>query len=73
LDVAGDELCYETPAEELRAFEDLIVAQDLPVVEAQRPERLPLDLQAELHHRSDALAIAYRKHLKELGMTFGTV
>lgn len=64
---------YETPAEELRAFEDLIVAQDLPVVEAQRPERLPLDLQAELHHRSDALAIAYRKHLKELGMTFGTV
>jgi phenylpropionate dioxygenase-like ring-hydroxylating dioxygenase large terminal subunit len=64
---------FDTPAEEIRAFEDLIVAQDLPVVEAQRPELLPLDLQAELHHRSDALAIAYRKHLKDLGLTFGTV
>jgi phenylpropionate dioxygenase-like ring-hydroxylating dioxygenase large terminal subunit len=64
---------YDTPEDEIRAFEDKIVAQDLPVVEAQRPERLPLDLQAELHHRSDAMAIAYRKHLKELGLTFGTI
>lgn len=63
---------YDTPEEDLRAFEDKIVAQDLPVVEAQKPERLPLDLQAELHHRSDATAIAYRKWLKEQGLSFGT-
>lgn len=63
---------HDTPAETIRAFEDKIVAQDLPIVEAQKPERLPLDLQAELHHRSDALAIAYRKRLKEWGVTFGT-
>lgn len=63
---------HETPAEEVRAFQDSIVAQDLPIVEAQKPERLPLDLQAELHHRSDATAIAYRKWLKEQGVTFGT-
>ena len=64
---------HETLAEEIRAFQDQIVAQDLPVVQSQRPERLPLDLQAELHHRSDAMAIAYRKHLKELGVSFGTI
>ncbi len=63
---------HDTPDAEVRAFEDRIVAQDLPVVEAQKPERLPLDLQAELHHRSDALAIAYRKYLREAGVTFGT-
>jgi len=29
-------------------------------------------LQAELHLRSDRTAIAYRRWLKELGLTFGT-
>jgi phenylpropionate dioxygenase-like ring-hydroxylating dioxygenase large terminal subunit len=63
---------HDTPAEHIRAFQDSIVAQDLPIIEAQKPERLPLDLQAELHHRSDVLAIAYRKRLKAWGITFGT-
>lgn len=63
---------HDVPEEDLRAFQDTIVAQDVPVVESQRPELLPLDLQAELHLRSDRTAIAYRKWLKELGVTFGT-
>ncbi|HYX49579.1 MAG TPA: hypothetical protein VE843_07540, partial [Ktedonobacteraceae bacterium] len=50
----------------------MITLQDVPIVESQRPELLPLDLQAELHLRSDRTAIAYRKWLKELGLTFGT-
>ena len=37
-----------------------------------RPERLPLDLQAELHLRADKLSIAYRRYLNELGLSFGT-
>jgi phenylpropionate dioxygenase-like ring-hydroxylating dioxygenase large terminal subunit len=49
-----------------------IPAQDVPIVESQRPELLPLDLQAELHLRSDRMAIAYRRWLKELGLSFGT-
>jgi phenylpropionate dioxygenase-like ring-hydroxylating dioxygenase large terminal subunit len=49
----------------------LIIDQDVPIVESQRPELLPLDLQTELHLRSDRTAIAYRKWLKELGVTFG--
>jgi phenylpropionate dioxygenase-like ring-hydroxylating dioxygenase large terminal subunit len=63
---------HDVPEEELRAFQDEIVSQDVPIVESQRPELLPLDLQAELHLRSDRTAIAYRKWLKELGLTFGT-
>ena len=52
--------------------QDKIVGQDRPIVESQRPELLPLDLQAELHLRSDRTAIAYRKWLTDLGLTFGT-
>jgi phenylpropionate dioxygenase-like ring-hydroxylating dioxygenase large terminal subunit len=58
--------------EELRSFEDAIMAQDIPIVESQRPELLPLDLQAELHLRSDRAAIAYRKWLRQIGLSFGT-
>ena len=60
------------PDEQVRQFEDMITWQDVPIVESQRPELLPLDLQAELHLRSDRTAIAYRKWLMELGLTFGT-
>ncbi len=64
---------YENiPDEETQQFEDMITLQDVPIVESQRPELLPLDLQAELHLRSDRTAIAYRRWLRELGLTFGT-
>jgi phenylpropionate dioxygenase-like ring-hydroxylating dioxygenase large terminal subunit len=58
--------------DELIRFQAGIIAQDIAIVESQRPELLPLDLQAELHLRSDRLAIAYRKWLQQLGLTFGT-
>lgn len=57
---------------QVRAFEDTVTWQDIPIVESQRPELLPLDLQAELHLRSDRTAIAYRKWLRALGLSFGT-
>ena len=62
----------DTPDVELRAYQDIITGQDIPIVESQRPERLPLDLQAELHLRSDRIAVAYRNWLRGLGLTFGT-
>jgi phenylpropionate dioxygenase-like ring-hydroxylating dioxygenase large terminal subunit len=61
----------EQTDEEIRAFEDKITWQDIPVVESQRPELLPLDLQAELHLRSDRTAVAYRTWLRQLGLSFG--
>lgn len=63
---------HDLPEHEISGFQDKIFAQDVPVVASQRPELLPLDLQAELHLRSDKTAIAYRKWLGELGLTFGT-
>jgi phenylpropionate dioxygenase-like ring-hydroxylating dioxygenase large terminal subunit len=48
-----------------------IFEEDRAIVESQRPELLPLDLQAELHLKSDRVAIAYRMWLRELGLRFG--
>lgn len=64
---------YDPDADDIlfTAFQDTIMAQDQVVVESQRPELLPLDLQAELHLRSDRLAIAYRRYLRERGVRFG--
>jgi phenylpropionate dioxygenase-like ring-hydroxylating dioxygenase large terminal subunit len=58
--------------DELRSFQDRVTEQDRLIVESQRPELLPLDLQSELHLRSDRMAIAYRKWLREIGFTYGT-
>lgn len=63
---------HDLPAQQIIEFQDKVTAQDVPIVESQRPELLPLDLQAELHLRSDRTSIAYRKWLNELGITFGT-
>ena len=63
---------HDVPEQEFRDFQDTITAQDIRIVNSQRPELLPLDLQAELHLRSDQLAIAYRRWLKQLGLQYGT-
>lgn len=62
---------YE-PASDMIEFQDRIFGQDRPILESQRPELLPLDLQAELHLRSDRTAIAYRRWLRDLGVRTGT-
>lgn len=61
----------ETSDEHLRSYQDVVSAQDIPIVESQRPELLPLDLQAELHLRSDRTAIAYRRWLTKIGLKYG--
>lgn len=65
---------YETDLtdEEMVKFQDMIFAQDKPIVENQKPEDLPLDLQIELSLKSDRMSIAYRQYLTELGVTHGT-
>jgi len=62
----------QEPDEKIVAWMDEIFLQDVPIVESQRPERLPLDLQAELHLRSDRTSIAYRQWLGRIGVTLGT-
>jgi len=62
---------FDIPIESLRAFQDKVAMQDKAVVESQRPELLPLDLQEELHLRSDRMAIEYRRWLKTTGLRYG--
>lgn len=61
-----------TSDQETIEFQDMIFAQDKPIVENQKPEDLPLDLQVELSLKSDRMSIAYRQYLKKLGVTLGT-
>lgn len=61
-----------TTDEETVKFQDMIFAKDKPIVENQKPEDLPLDLQVELSLKSDRMSIAYRQYLKKIGVTLGT-
>lgn len=61
----------DTPDAVFRDFQDKVFGQDEAILASQRPEELPLDLAAELHIRSDRLAIAYRRFLADLGVRTG--
>jgi len=63
---------FESPAESMRAFQHAIFMEDAPIVASQRPRRLPLSPDAELHCAADRLSVAYRRYLRRLGVTFGT-
>jgi phenylpropionate dioxygenase-like ring-hydroxylating dioxygenase large terminal subunit len=62
----------ETTDLALREFQDKVTGQDIAIVESQRPELLPLDLQTELHLKSDRTTIAYRRWLRNIGLKYGT-
>jgi phenylpropionate dioxygenase-like ring-hydroxylating dioxygenase large terminal subunit len=52
-------------------FQQLIFLQDRIILENQRPRLLPLEPRAEIPTRADATSIAYRRWLKEKGVTYG--
>ncbi len=54
----------------LVGFQDTIFRQDRPVLESQRPRRLPL-AGGERHCAADRLSTAYRRWLQREGITFG--
>lgn len=57
---------------ELVHFQQLIFLQDRIILENQRPVLLPMEPRAEIPTRADASSIAYRRWLKEKGITYGT-
>ena len=61
------------PDEMIELSEQAVFHADRRVVETQRPERLPLDLGAELHLGFDKLAVAYRRALADLGFPVAPV
>jgi phenylpropionate dioxygenase-like ring-hydroxylating dioxygenase large terminal subunit len=53
-------------------FNRVIFDQDIPIVESQRPRRLPVDPREEVHQRADKVSLAYRKYLVDRGVRYGT-
>ena len=62
---------FDLPEPQILERQDTVYNQDKPIIESQRPHPLPLDLKEELHVRSDKYCVAYRRWLKELGVTWG--
>ena len=56
---------------EMIRFQHMIFGQDKPILESQRPRRLPLDPASEAQMRCDLSAVAYRRWLRARGMRFG--
>jgi phenylpropionate dioxygenase-like ring-hydroxylating dioxygenase large terminal subunit len=57
----------------IRRFQQMIFAQDKPILENQFPKRLPLDPRAETPIRADKSSIAYRRWLARKGLTYGVI
>ena len=65
---------FESSDEALRAFQHTIFTQDQPVLESQQPKLLPISPEAaaqEVHCAADRSAMAYRRYLSLLNITFG--
>jgi phenylpropionate dioxygenase-like ring-hydroxylating dioxygenase large terminal subunit len=60
----------DTPDQVLHDFQVTIFSQDQPVLESQRPKRLPLS-GGEAMGAADRLSAAYRRYLKACGIGFG--
>jgi phenylpropionate dioxygenase-like ring-hydroxylating dioxygenase large terminal subunit len=56
---------------EMIGFQHMIFGQDKPILESQRPRRLPLESGAEAHMRCDLTAVTYRRWLRARAMRFG--
>ncbi|OMQ34454.1 aromatic ring-hydroxylating dioxygenase subunit alpha [Ensifer sp. 1H6] len=69
-------LCYVSEGIEaaaVRSFMQLIFAQDKPILENQRPRRLPLDPRAETPIKADAVSVHYRRWLRDRAVTYGAI
>ena len=53
-------------AEDLVIWESFVNNEDIPIVESQKPEELPLDISSEVHIPADKFSIQYRKDLVKL-------
>lgn len=58
---------------QIRCFQQQIFGQDKPILENQRPKRLPLDTRTETPIRADKSSIVYRRWLSELGVTYTAI
>ncbi len=52
-------------------FSRAAMLQDQPIVESQWPKRMPLDPRGEAHQRADRVSAAYRRWLRDRGLSWG--
>jgi len=63
----GEQISHE----DIMAFQNKIMLEDVVNLESHSPMKLPLDGQIEFHLPSDRTSLMYRKWLKQLGVTYG--
>lgn len=59
----------DQPVQDVYDFNRKIFEEDRAMVEAQKPENLPLDPKLEVHIPADKSSIAYRRGLSKLGLS----
>jgi hypothetical protein len=59
----------DSSVEAVRAFNLAVFNEDRVLVECQKPEDLPLDLTLEVHIAADRSSVAYRRLLKQMGLS----
>jgi vanillate O-demethylase monooxygenase subunit len=59
----------DLPLEAVYDFNRRVFEEDRAIVEAQRPECLPLDPMMEAHILADRSSLAYRRGLRDLGFS----
>jgi vanillate O-demethylase monooxygenase subunit len=65
--IVGRNYNLDQPDSVMQAFEKTIFGQDQRIVESQRPAAVPFDLRDEMHLKFDAVAMAYRRAMREQG------
>jgi phenylpropionate dioxygenase-like ring-hydroxylating dioxygenase large terminal subunit len=63
---------FDSTDEQIQAFQHTIFTQDQPVLESQRPRKLPLGGR-EVHCAADRSAMAYRRYLQLTAWGFGVI
>jgi phenylpropionate dioxygenase-like ring-hydroxylating dioxygenase large terminal subunit len=59
----------DQPVQDVYDFNQQIFEEDRAVVEAQKPENLPLDPKVEVNIPADRSSVAYRRALRALGLS----
>ncbi|HEY0125321.1 MAG TPA: aromatic ring-hydroxylating dioxygenase subunit alpha [Rhizobium sp.] len=59
----------DLPVQDVYDFNRRVFEEDKAIVEAQKPEELPLDPKLEAHIPADRSSIAYRRGLRDMGLS----
>jgi phenylpropionate dioxygenase-like ring-hydroxylating dioxygenase large terminal subunit len=59
----------DLPVQDVYDFNQRVFEEDKAIVEAQKPENLPLNLTLEAHITADRSSVAYRRALRDMGFS----